>query len=113
MRQAGIIAAAGIYALQNRVVRLADDHLMARRLAEGIQKIEGLETRLDLIRTNLVFFDLLDGKMTENRLVESAASRGVHFLPVGNRRFRLVTHFGLTVEDMDLAVKVLEEVMEG
>jgi threonine aldolase len=111
MRQAGIIAAAGIYALEHMVERLAEDHTTARRLAEGIDKIDGLETRLERIRTNILFFDLVDERLTSTQLLEQTATKGVLFLYVGNRRFRMVTHYGLTIEDIDNAVKSLQEVM--
>ena len=111
MRQAGIIAAAGIYALENMVGRLAEDHLMARRLAEGIESIHGLDVPLERIRTNMVFFELAEGSLTVDRLVELAAARGLLFLPVGGRRFRMVAHYGLTIEHMDRAVHILQEVM--
>ncbi len=55
MRQAGILAAAGIYALQHNVERLAEDHLKARSLAEGLVEIKGLDVELDKVETNMVF----------------------------------------------------------
>ncbi|MBE9533380.1 MAG: low-specificity L-threonine aldolase [Proteobacteria bacterium] len=111
MRQAGIIAAGGIYALEHMVKRLAEDHTTARRLAEGIDKIDGLETQLERVRTNILFFDLVDKRLTTSQLLERAATKGVLFLYVGNRRFRMVTHYGLTMEDIDWALKALQEVM--
>ena len=77
MRQAGIIAAGGIYALENMVDRLVEDHAMARRLAEGIDGIDGLKTRVELIRTNIVFCDLVEERLTPAQLVERAAAKGI------------------------------------
>jgi threonine aldolase len=111
MRQAGIIAAGGIYALDHMVERLAEDHAMARRLAQGIDSIEGIETQLQRIRTNILFFDLVDKRLSSAQLLERAAEKGVLFLKMGNRRFRMVTHYGLTMEDIDRAVAALQEVM--
>ncbi|MFH1242320.1 MAG: low-specificity L-threonine aldolase [Pseudomonadota bacterium] len=113
MRQAGIIAAGGIYALENMVDRLAEDHAMARRLAEGIDGIEGLKTQVDMIKTNIVFFQLADERITANQLRERAASKGVRFLVGHGGLIRMVTHYGLTMEDMDWAVEVFQEVMAG
>ncbi len=111
MRQAGIIAAGGIYALENMVDRLAEDHAMARRLAEGIDSIEGLMTRVDMIKTNIVFFEIADERITSNQLVERAASKGVRLLVGHGGLIRMVTHYGLTMEDMDWAVGVFREIM--
>ena len=93
------------------VKRLAEDHTMARRLAEGIDKIDGWETQLERVRTNILFFDLVDKRLTSSQLLERAATKGVLSLYVGDRRFRMVTHYGLTIEDIDKAVKSLQEVM--
>ena len=111
MRQAGIIAAGGIYALENMVERLADDHDMARRLAEGIDGIEGLEIQVERVRTNIVFFEIVAEHLTAAQLVERAAGKGVRFLIEQGRRMRMVTHHGLTMEDIDWAVQVLQELM--
>lgn len=112
MRQAGIIAAGGIYALENMVERLAEDHAMARRLAEGIAHIEGLETHVERVRTNIVFFDVVDERLTAAQLVKRAAAKGVRFLPLNGRRLRMVTHYGLTMEDIEWTVLVLREVLD-
>jgi threonine aldolase len=112
MRQAGIIAAGGIYALENMVDRLKDDHDMARKLAEGIDLIPGLEIQRERIRTNIVFFKLKDNRLTPTQLVERAGAKGVHFLLVKGDHFRMVTHYGLVIEDMECALQVLGEVLE-
>jgi threonine aldolase len=112
MRQAGIIAAGGIYALENMLERLAEDHAMARRLAEGIDGIKGLETQVERVRTNIVFFHVVDERLTVAQFVERAAAKGVRFLPVQGRQLRMVTHYGLNMEDIDWTVQVLKEMME-
>jgi len=111
MRQAGIIAAGGIYALENMVDRLVEDHATARRLAEGIDGIEGLDIQVKRVRTNIVFFEIVDERLTAARLVEQAAGKGVRFLIEHGRRMRMVTHYGLTMEDIDWALQVLQELM--
>jgi threonine aldolase len=111
MRQAGIVAAGGLYALENQVDRLAEDHAMARRLAEGIHEIEGLEIQLERVRTNILFFELVDSRLTGTDLLALAAAKGLHFLPVAGRAFRMVTHYGLTMEDIERAVETLQQVM--
>jgi threonine aldolase len=112
MRQAGIIAAAGIFALEHMVERLTEDHAMARRLAEGIQDIEGLEIPLERIRTNILFFDVAGDRLTAADLVGRMAERGVSFLATGPRRMRMVTHYGLDMEDIEWTLESLREVMK-
>ncbi len=111
MRQAGIIAAGGIYALENMVERLADDHVMARRLAEGIKAIEGLQIPVERVRTNILFCDIVVEDVTAADIAQRAAARGVRFLPTGPRRLRMVTHYGLTMADIDRALEVLQTIM--
>lgn len=111
MRQAGIIAAGGIYALENMVDRLGEDHAMAKRLAMGVDKIEGLQTQVELVRTNIVFLKLVDNRITPDQLVEQMAQKGVRLLVGYGGLIRMVTHYGLTMEDIDLAVDVFRDVM--
>ncbi|MCP4550249.1 MAG: low-specificity L-threonine aldolase [bacterium] len=113
MRQAGVLAAAGLYALDNMVDRLADDHVLARRLAEGIAAIDGLETNLDLVRTNIVFFDVSNTILDGAGLVEACRARGVHFLADRGTRMRIVTHFGLERDDIDYTLSVLRDALAG
>jgi len=110
MRQAGIIAAGGIYALENMVERLADDHAMARRLAKGISTIEGLEIPVERVKTNILFCDVVAEGMTAADVAERAAAHGVRLLPTGPRRLRLVTHYGLTMADIDHALEILQTI---
>ncbi|MEW5721281.1 MAG: low-specificity L-threonine aldolase, partial [Chloroflexota bacterium] len=102
MRQAGIIAAAGIVALETMVDRLADDHANARRLADGLANIPGIALEPARMKTNIVFFDLSNG-MTARQLVERVAREGVLIGVAGERRFRAVTHYGIEREDIDTA----------
>ena len=109
MRQAGVLAAAGLYALDHRVERLADDHAMAKRLAEGIVAIEGLSTEPARVRTNIVYFDITRKGLTAEELVLRCKQRGLLFLGEKGRRLRMVTHFGLSMADMDRALALLAE----
>ncbi len=111
MRQSGIIAAAGIEALEHMVDRLADDHENARRLAEGIARIPGLSLDLKKIHTNIVYFDMVDEQFDAGTLVTQLAGRGVKVLQVGPGRLRAVTHYGISTEDIDLALAAMSEVM--
>ncbi len=112
MRQCGIIAAAGITALEQMVERLKEDHENARRLAEGISRIASLSIDLDNIHTNIVYFDLESERLTAESLVERLADRAVKILNLGLARLRAVTHYGITDDDIDLALEALREIMK-
>jgi len=113
MRQAGVIAAAGITALEEMVDRLAEDHENARRLAEGVAGISGLSIEPAKVQTNIIYFELDEERMTPTELVTELNKTGVKLLAVGPRRLRAVTHYGISTEDIDLTVKALGEVMKA
>lgn len=112
MRQAGIIAAAGITALEEMIDRLAEDHANAKHMAEGIARIPGLAVELERVQTNIVFFDLVGGKVTDEELVAKLGSRGVKVLRSAPGRIRAVTHYGISSDDIDFALSALAEVMK-
>ena len=111
MRQAGIIAAPGILALDRMVPRLAEDHDNARRLAEGIARIPGLLIDVSKVKTNIVYFDITNKKILAEKLQADLEERGVKALATGPARFRMVTHYGISAEDIDSTLKVLEELV--
>jgi len=113
MRQAGVIAAAGIKALEEMVDRLAEDHDNAKHLAEGIASISGLSIELAKVKTNIIYFELDEDGMTPVELVTELNKNGVKLLAVGARRLRAVTHYGISAADIDLTVKALGEVMKA
>lgn len=101
MRQAGILAAAGAYALKNNIVRLAEDHTHARRLAEGLDAIEGLDVDLDTVETNMVFVS--SELETQPQLIALLKERGI--LVGGYGQLRLVTHHDVTADDVSCVVE--------
>lgn len=105
MRQAGVIAAAGIVALESMVERLAEDHANARILAEGIAEMPGLSLDLATVQTNIVIFTLGRRDLTPQELVGRLEGRGVRILAIGGHRLRAVTHYGITAEDIHAAHK--------
>ena len=113
MRQAGIIAAAGIVALETMVERRADDHVNARRLAEGLAETPGLSVDLDRVQTNIVIFDLVSDHLTPAEFVARLDEKGVKLLAIGGNRLRAVTHYGIEAQDIELALAAVREVMEG
>ncbi len=113
MRQAGIIAAAGIVAVERMVERLKEDHANVRRLAEGIDKIEGLSIDLAVVQTNIIYFELVSEKVDVQTFLTQLGEKGIKLLRLGGpRRFRVVTHYGIEAEDIDVTLKSLKEVME-
>jgi threonine aldolase len=111
MRQAGILAAAGIVALETMIDRLADDHANARRLAEGLASIPGIALDPARIKTNIVFFDVTSG-MTARQLAERAARDGALIGVNGERRIRAVTHYGIERADIETALSVISRAMK-
>jgi threonine aldolase len=111
MRQAGILAAAGIVALSEMVDRLADDHAHAHRLALGLAQIPGISIDPDQIRTNILFFEITHKDLTPEQFVQRINAEGVRMLPVGTRKVRAVTHYHITSADIDRALKVISDVM--
>jgi threonine aldolase len=113
MRQAGIIAAAGIVALETMIDRLAEDHANARRLAEGIAAIEGLTTDPACVRTNILYCDLAGGRFSDAEFLERLAKKGLRIHHTGPARFRMLTHYGIDAADIDAAVAILRDVMRS
>jgi threonine aldolase len=104
MRQAGILAAAGIYALENNVDRLAEDHANATLLAEGIADVEQLEVEPKSVQTNMVF---VWAEKMYGQLKKFLKGRSV--LIQGGPSFRLVTHLDVTEEDIHTVVATIKE----
>ncbi len=113
MRQCGIIAAAGITAMEDMTERLAEDHANARRLAEGIAEIEGLAIETEKVQTNIVYFDLVSDTLTAEGFSKRLIDRGVKVIQLGPARFRAVTHYGIDAEDIDIALTVMKETMNN
>lgn len=107
MRQAGIIAAAGLVALTEMTDRLAEDHTTARRLAEGLAALPGVVLDLETVQTNLVIFSVepaVAAQPDRPSFVEIAGDADVLIGDLGDGRFRAVTHYGITDADIDTAL---------
>ena len=112
MRQAGVIAAAAIVALEQMIDRLADDHENARVLAKGLAEIEGLELDLQTVQTNIIIFGLSDPSVGVSNLVKGLAAEGVKLNAIDSARFRAVTHYGIEREDIDATLVAARKVMK-
>ena len=110
MRQAGVLAAAGIVALEQVAERLGEDHVRAKRLAEGLAEIPGLEVAP--VASNILYFDLADGvSKTSEDIERGLAERGVLLLGRGNGRFRAVTHYWISDKDIEATIDAMRTVM--
>ncbi len=111
MRQVGVLAAAGLVALDQMVDRLAEDHANARTLAEGLSEMPGVRCDLSRVQTNLVYFDV--ETMPAQAFLDECAKRGVISEPTGPHTIRFVTHFGIDAGDIQSALKVCEDVLSA
>ena len=112
MRQAGVIAAAGIVALETMVERLREDHENARTLAEGLARLPGIEIDPDRVQTNIVIFDMVRTDLDAPGLVLKLAGHGVKCFGVGPNRIRMVTHKDVDRTGILYALKVLETILQ-
>src|SRR5437868_1531082 len=103
MRQAGVLAAAGLCALNEMVDRLEEDHANARRLAEGLQGLDGVDVDLQRVETNMVFGECRP-PLTARAFVERCREVGVLLDQASPSRWRMVTHRGVTADDIEYAV---------
>jgi threonine aldolase len=112
MRQVGVLAAAGLVALEQMVGRLAEDHANARRLAEGLARLPGLRIDLSRVQTNIVIFfvERSDGAAM---LVRECAARKVKIHKIGPASIRCVTHKDVDREDVDRALEAFSEITRG
>jgi threonine aldolase len=114
MRQAGVIAAAGIVALETMTDRLIEDHARARRMAEGLKTIPGIELATDPPATNMVFFHLLASAPLDGGGLEQALLRDDILIEAsGPRRVRLVLHYWIDDEGVERTLQSMRRAMSG
>ena len=122
MRQAGIIAAAGIFSMDTMIDQIREDHENAKRLAEGINEIDGLCIDLENIKTNILYFDIEKGKDRGEELARQTENIEIypfeitmdntHFFESRPGRFRLVTHYGITRDDVEKSLAALKNMVK-
>ena len=112
MRQACILAAAGLVALDEMVERLGDDHRRARTLANGLAGIPGLSLDNSVPETNMVFVSLKDDvPLSSAQVAARLTEKGVKVGAVGPRRFRMVTHYWIDDEGIDQTLKAFNQAL--
>lgn len=111
MRQAGVLAAAGIYALEHHVARLTDDHSHAKKLARLLQQIPSVQIAPQHVETNIVIFDVTDQRRTPAEIVAALKEQGVLINPIGGLSYRAVTHLNVSAKQIDEAGAVFMRVL--
>jgi threonine aldolase len=112
MRQAGVLAAAGIVALTEMIDRLAEDHDNARKLAEGLAEMPGLTIDPAMIKTNIVYFETTHEDLFEDELIRRLDKEGIKIAAMGPRLLRAVTYYQITGEDIEFALNAFSKILK-
>ena len=111
MRQAGIVAAGGVYALRHNIARLAEDHANARRLAEGLSRISSIDIDPSLVDTNIIVFDIKRTGLTPGQMMDRMLAQGVRMSSYRGTVVRAVTHMDVSSEDVETAIRTVHAVL--
>lgn len=111
MRQVGIIAAAGLYAIKNNFQKLADDHIKAKEIANHLLQFENVELDINLVQTNIIIFKLKN--MDSDYFIKRCKEKNILLGFGGNDTLRIVTHLDITFEDVKLAKNIFTEILEN
>jgi threonine aldolase len=112
MRQVGILAAAGIIALEKMTLRLEEDHKNAKYIAEELSKIDGVKVIDDRLDIDMVFFQLSEDIVASNTLVEKLYEKNIKINGIECGEYRFVCHIGVTKEDIDYTIACLKEILK-
>jgi len=112
MRQGGHMAAAGVVALEEMIDRLEEDHQNARYLAELVAGLPIVKVNPSRVESNMIVFEIDQEKMARGQFVKALDDRGVKVSTAGKTRLRMITHYGITREDVEYAARVVKEVCE-
>lgn len=112
MRQVGILAAAGMIALEESPKRLHIDHENARRLAEGVANLRGVSIDAEKVQTNIVIFDITETGKTSAEICDELKAREIYAIPFG-KAIRMVTHCDVSREDIETTLTHLQKIIEG
>ncbi len=111
MRQVGVLAAAGRLALEESPQLLPADHANAKRLAEGVAELRGIQIDLATVQTNIVIFDVLGSGKTTAQISKALQAQGVLANGINAREMRMVTHYDVSREDIEKALQAIETVL--
>jgi threonine aldolase len=112
MRQCGILAAAGIVALEQMVDRLAEDHSHASRLAQGIADLPGLAIDSQTVQTDIVIFQVTSDRFSASQWVSALLEHGIQMSAIGPAQIRAVTHYGITALDIETTLATMSAIAE-
>jgi threonine aldolase len=112
MRQAGVLAAAGIVGLETMVERLAKDHANAKRLANGLAGLPGILLDPAEVSTNILIFELSPSALSAPELAAGLKAKGIKIHTISEQRVRVLTHYGIEAEDVDYVLAAVEAVLE-
>ena len=112
MRQSGILASAGIYSFDNMIERLEEDHSNAKLLAEGLSEIDEIKIDLTKIYTNIIFFNLKNTPIKDDELISYLFNNNIKIDSKGNRKFRMVTHYGFEKNDISTVINQLKLILK-
>jgi threonine aldolase len=112
MRQAGVLAAAGMVALNEMVLRLEDDHALAKVLATGLAEMDGIDIDPGTVRTNIVFFEITHRDITHQMLAKRLYDKGIRLLTSEPNKLRAVTNYHITRNDIDVVLQTLSDVLK-
>ena len=113
MRQAGVIAAAALYALEHNVERLAEDHARAKRLANAVAEMPGVSIDPETVETNIVYFEVDEATGTAAAICDALREEQVWMLPVAPQRVRAVLHLDVADDGVEHAIAVLNRILES
>jgi threonine aldolase len=111
MRQAGILASAGLYAIDHHFDRLKEDHEHAKRLASGLKEIRGISIVPEHVETNIIIFDVSATGKTAVQLKDAMKKKGILIHAMSPTQVRLLTHLDVTREDIDTALRAFKKVL--
>jgi threonine aldolase len=112
MRQCGILAAAGIVALEEMVDRLSEDHVNAHQLAEGIADMAGVHVDPRTVQTDIVIFEVTSDLLSASQLVQALLERGIQMSAIGPTQIRAVTHYGIEAADIETTLAAMSDILE-
>jgi threonine aldolase len=113
MRQVGIIAAGALYALENNIERLVEDHINAKRLALALADLPHVEIDPDAVETNILFFNIAPGWGTAQKACDALRQEGVWVLAESAQRVRAVTHLDVSQDDIERAIAAFKRVFKN
>nr|MBP6822275.1 hypothetical protein [Acidobacteriota bacterium] len=111
MRQVGILAAAGMIALEESPKLLAEDHANAKRLAEGLAELSGVKIDPERVQTNIAIFDIAATGVSTAQMTAELKACGVLANGINAREMRMVTHYDVSHEDIEQTIKITKDIL--